>query len=446
MATTHFYARCPLGPEADAIRLLRLHPSRNRHEPLVVTIFSTNLSTSKGLYEVLSYCWGTVEAHSSLTVELSNSDRTEQFQVSIAQSLADVLTDLRLYENRRVIWADAICINQSDNDEKSTQVAQMFDVYHSSRRTVAYLGPDDGSMQAVIAFRDYLCAFSGKPCARAEAGGLLVDWDPVDGIMLATASPPLSQHNVRYTTSAIGPDRLETPIGGPHSARRSLFLLGELEASIKKFFSQPWFTRAWTTQEFVAGPDVILQIGKGSVHFELADIQLLVSQYYTFPPEEFHCPKCRSTWFNILTTIRSTGLEKIAHLLRVRDGEYQSIAGIIHVFLPLDLSKTGTLPWLGATDPRDILWALLGMSSDRHDPNLQPDYTLTVEEVYMRYSRHMANFEDGAFLLEMPKLLYGNLPSWAIGFGEGIWTQSRFPRQMQKLLPYQWTSNPVLTL
>ena len=41
------------------------------------------------------------------------------------------------------IWADAICINQEDDAEKSLEVAQMGKVYENARRVLIWLGDTD---------------------------------------------------------------------------------------------------------------------------------------------------------------------------------------------------------------------------------------------------------------------------------------------------------------
>lgn len=38
-----------------------------------------------------------------------------------------------------MIWADAICANQTDGDEKSRQVGQMGSMYKRARNTIIYL-------------------------------------------------------------------------------------------------------------------------------------------------------------------------------------------------------------------------------------------------------------------------------------------------------------------
>ncbi|KAK3385848.1 hypothetical protein B0H63DRAFT_544325 [Podospora didyma] len=49
---------------------------------------------------------------------------------------------LRLWRGLRIIWVDAICINQNDVEERTAQVAEMARLYQQCRQVVAYLGPD----------------------------------------------------------------------------------------------------------------------------------------------------------------------------------------------------------------------------------------------------------------------------------------------------------------
>lgn len=114
------------------MRLLRLHPNLNKNESLVATFFLTALTDLAGQYKALSCCWGDTTARGSITLETASGGETQHFRISITESLEDALLDLRFLCMERVIWADALCINQSDDEKKSTQVAQMFDVYRCS--------------------------------------------------------------------------------------------------------------------------------------------------------------------------------------------------------------------------------------------------------------------------------------------------------------------------
>lgn len=48
-----------------------------------------------------------------------------------------------LQDEPKVYWIDAICINQQDDAEKSTQVQAMRDVYDQAKLVIAWLGPSE---------------------------------------------------------------------------------------------------------------------------------------------------------------------------------------------------------------------------------------------------------------------------------------------------------------
>lgn len=62
------------------------------------------------------------------------------FTLPVTHNLAEALDGLRRRGVQRV-WADAVCINQKDVDEKDRQIPLMSEVYRVARRTTAWL-PD----------------------------------------------------------------------------------------------------------------------------------------------------------------------------------------------------------------------------------------------------------------------------------------------------------------
>ncbi|EMT68770.1 Heterokaryon incompatibility protein 6, OR allele, partial [Fusarium odoratissimum] len=60
---------------------------------------------------------------------------------------AAALRRLRWKRKKRVLWIDAICINQADVDEKNTQVPLMQKIYGQGQNVLVWLGePTDGSV------------------------------------------------------------------------------------------------------------------------------------------------------------------------------------------------------------------------------------------------------------------------------------------------------------
>jgi hypothetical protein len=52
-----------------------------------------------------------------------------------------------------------------------------------------------------------------------------------------------------------------------------------------------------------------------------------------------------------------------------------------------------------ATDTRDYLFAVLGLSAEQSQPELKQDYTTSVEEIYRRYATHFTENGRGAKVL-----------------------------------------------
>lgn len=86
-------------------------------------------------YEALSYMWG----DPGVTRRI-NLDGNENFPVTI--NLEKALRHVRLDYTSRVLWVDAICINQEDPDEQSDQVNMMKEIYSRAWNVLVWLDVD----------------------------------------------------------------------------------------------------------------------------------------------------------------------------------------------------------------------------------------------------------------------------------------------------------------
>ncbi|KAI1358932.1 HET-domain-containing protein [Xylaria arbuscula] len=125
-----FQYHCALDPTKAEVRVLEILPG------VEIDTIKCNLVVRKlhidGVKEALSYVWGTDATPVPIQVD------NETFY--IRRSLNTILRRLR-YENKpREIWVDAICINQSDNKEKSHQVRLMRDIYSRAGQTTVWMG------------------------------------------------------------------------------------------------------------------------------------------------------------------------------------------------------------------------------------------------------------------------------------------------------------------
>ncbi|KAK3987685.1 heterokaryon incompatibility protein 6,OR allele [Cladorrhinum sp. PSN332] len=83
-------------------------------------------------YEALSYCWG--DQHEKHEIIVSGCN----FQTST--NLHSALLRLRLPDRSRLLWVDAICINQNDIQERNEQVSLMRSIYQRAGCVLIWLG------------------------------------------------------------------------------------------------------------------------------------------------------------------------------------------------------------------------------------------------------------------------------------------------------------------
>src|ERR1700760_2367543 len=62
--------------------------------------------------------------------------------ISITPNLHTALLKLRHRQSKRMLWIDALCINQTDVDEKQQQVALMGEIYSRTERCLLWLGDE----------------------------------------------------------------------------------------------------------------------------------------------------------------------------------------------------------------------------------------------------------------------------------------------------------------
>ena len=68
--------------------------------------------------------------------------------LQVTQNLKIALAYLRRKDAARLMWIDAICINQDDNTEKAREVARMRNIYERSFQTVMWVGESPPSFHA----------------------------------------------------------------------------------------------------------------------------------------------------------------------------------------------------------------------------------------------------------------------------------------------------------
>ncbi|KAH8598663.1 heterokaryon incompatibility protein-domain-containing protein [Bisporella sp. PMI_857] len=122
-------------------------------------------------YEALSYIWGVEDNPLEVLIDLASKDSEEdvaEIQVLVSthplryatllvgQNLEGSLRHLRSKNTKRVLWVDAICINQADIVERNTQVSRVGDIFKLAERVIVWVGPSTEDSQLAMQTLDYL--------------------------------------------------------------------------------------------------------------------------------------------------------------------------------------------------------------------------------------------------------------------------------------------------
>jgi hypothetical protein len=170
----------------DSIRLIRLHGNPLEEAPLCCDIVECTLRDPLE-YEAISYTWQGQKASRKLQCPSETLLITPNCEAALRRFRPWTRGDFRL------LWIDAICINQEERDfaEKSRQVGLMGEIYTRARRTLVWLvptfyDPETGADEHARNMR--VCSWlselaevhirSDKESRLAK----LVDEAPVDGI------------------------------------------------------------------------------------------------------------------------------------------------------------------------------------------------------------------------------------------------------------------------
>ena len=140
-----------------------------RFAPLVNVVREEEvLGHNQGVdYEALSYIWGfednPLEVASKHSMEdvaeiqvVGSTDPLRYATLWVGQNLADSLRHLRYKDMKRVLWIDAICINQADIVERNAQVSRMGDIFKMAESVIVWVGPSTEDSQLAVQTLHYL--------------------------------------------------------------------------------------------------------------------------------------------------------------------------------------------------------------------------------------------------------------------------------------------------
>ena len=139
-------------PSDKHIRVLRLEPSSEHNDPIRCRLEDIVLDDDEQeleAFDALSYSWD--------SPELTRPIECDGQCFLITRSCESAMRYLRDQDIESTLWIDAICIDQSNDDEKSVQVSLMGDVYRLANNVLIWLGEDEDPDGGDLADLKALC-------------------------------------------------------------------------------------------------------------------------------------------------------------------------------------------------------------------------------------------------------------------------------------------------
>ncbi|PTB66809.1 hypothetical protein BBK36DRAFT_1158765 [Trichoderma citrinoviride] len=300
-----------------AIRLFRVHRGSGRN--ISGDLFQAFLYERGDAvaYEALSYTWGPPDVRENIFIDGR--------QLSVTVNLYLALQQLRQRDEDRILWIDAICIDQQNLKERGHQVQQMGDIYKQADRVLFWLGAGTDETDIFIKSMQLL----HRLCIRYPCKSCKLDDSRWEDLWKDVQLQLKATH---------GNSNLES------RQRQGLEII----------LDRPWFRRVWILQEVANAKSALLYCGTQSVSVRVLSIAPILMGVDPSP----HCQAV----LDIMPGIW-------------RGTSWWSQSNSLYTLLKMFGSSE-------ATESRDLLYALRGISSDARNPDiLPPDYEKPEEEV-----------------------------------------------------------------
>jgi hypothetical protein len=244
--------------------------------------------------------------------------------VPIPPSLKLALLRIRDHQEERRLWVDSVCINMQDLRERRHQILKIRQIFQGATRVLVWLGEESEESLGALQFLEKAIQFTDMD-EVLRGNTFASEWKSVRSILLS-----------------------------------------------------PYFTRIWVVPEVAVARRATLLHGSQSIDWKVfeAAITIFDKRWKLYPTElpGYHQAQLQGA-SQFLRTIR-----RCFH----RDGFGNPLRPALSLeTLVFELSGAK------ASDPRDKIYALLAIASDidPRKPEIEPDYDVTSEHVYLDFYR-----------------------------------------------------------
>ncbi|EAT83587.2 hypothetical protein SNOG_09395 [Parastagonospora nodorum SN15] len=323
--------------KGDYIRYLTLHAGSG-DEPLQCTVHTAPMVHTE--YEAVSYVWGSDVRDQMITCNGR--------QLPITTNLFRVLQRVRQPDAPRSIWADLICINQEDLDEKGYQVSIMGKIYRHANRVLIHMGGDDkGHGQKVRSLLETICTKIKQVLLMIPT-----DWNTY-----------------------------------PYPDQSDSILTDSRWDSLRLLLEETWFTRGWVVREAGFAKDG--QVYWGDSEFSWDDLMRTCAWLY-------------KRAVNTLYDKSFDGRIPLAHVevFEDRHAEYAKLFTTEMTWVNASLLGYLSLTkQLNLKDERDRIYAFLELVENEERPiHLRPNYKDHFLHVYHQFAADEPTVENDSIL------------------------------------------------
>ncbi|EHK16976.1 uncharacterized protein TRIVIDRAFT_161679, partial [Trichoderma virens Gv29-8] len=343
--------------EVGFFRLITLSPGRWADEICCTLKPYNRFRDQFPPYKALSYVWGRW-GRRNIPEILVNGNK-----VKVTTNLEAALKHLREQEKEITLWIDALCIDQSNIPERSSQVAQMREIYSIASEVIIFLGSEQNCTKS-----NPRSSESQRPLEKFGIG-------PTDALLARQNFDIWKTSPLKVPVQAFEVFSLLTIIAGYESSSSLLKLPKDIpEAHMAAFCEAlrctllvPWWERIWVVQEAVVAKNITLRYSNASVSWELLVKVAEVSSRWEDGYGEYRTFISASDLkvFNLFSRVSSLNQFR-------RNWKESGGADILSLLRNFGHRK--------ASDDRDRVYALLGLCNQ--GISIQPDYQLDVTEVY----------------------------------------------------------------
>jgi hypothetical protein len=329
------------------IRLVELRAGE-RSSPIEVSLVVLDFDESLK-YEALSYVVGAEDFSASVNLRVGS----HIMKFAVSQALETVLRQLRHDNRDRLMWIDALSVNQKDLGERSREVRRMSQIFALAQNVCIWLGPQADNSDVAMEFIQQIAELS------------LVD---------------------KYVKD---------------TSKREQWL------ALARLMGRKWFSRRWCVQEMALARHATVHCGEKTAFW--SDFADAVAVFGTKWLEivQLLAPK-QAYEFGEVQIPGATSLVNISSRLfrHYRTGGEKERLYDIETLLAM-------LPMFEVTNPLDTIYSIIDLGSDTYETSEIPiDYTLQPAVLFNAVLKVVINTSGSLDIICRPWAPICKVPSW----------------------------------